>query len=806
MLSLVAALYIRDSDATYTQQVAPPDSQASQAMDRVAAVSPDGRLPDLETVVLRARRGTLADPLPHGQMTALIAEVSKLPGVLLVAEPTGPLGPAVLGITPVSDDQRTAMIAVMMKGGALSPNRGAVRHLIETARAYDGPELQVEMSGPGTTMIQSGHVSTTPLIFAVLVGLILVGAALRSQPGIVVCLISGAAAALLAVAATAWLAHKTIMTPFAPIVTGMLAFGICLGGAVVVVYRMQSALLRGEHRVQAAVSVTASSGAAMAAGGLSLTIATLIIGGLGLSGFGGIAFAAATVGAITSLVMLTLLPALIAASGTRLLGWTDRHYLSTAGTGLGRRPGLRSWWATLVGHYPAPVALAAGILLLGLAAQISGVRLGGGDDGTEPTSMTTRRAYDLISDGFFPGMNGPILVAVDQTAGARGGGRTVPAADIAAAIKATPGVMVTGVSIDDAKHGIAVVRVLPAAGPRTRQASDLVRKLREDVLPAVLHGSVTTADVGGPTALFDDAAADFRAGLPMLLFIVLVSVAMATFLVVPSAALAAVLGACATLSVLASTGALRMLFQSNGPAQRLGVTVSPVEPYVLVPIIVAVFGLAPGMNLILLMRLGERSQAGPGHSPAASQPSIRNGARRSLIRSSRDGIRHGHADLGHIVLTMNMVMLIVFAAIAAQPPRALKMMGLGLAAGVAVEALLLRMAIIPAAAHLCRLRQVGTTPRNDQQITVGGVRLTVPTVPILVGFPLGWQGSRWRNPSPTRDSIPVPNSPRTPDQTGARASTGTANHRALYRYRSRIPRHRTSPASGRPESLPNSRR
>ncbi|CAI7976720.1 putative drug exporter of the RND superfamily [Frankia sp. Hr75.2] len=715
LVALVPAVhYIRDGGARYTQEVAPAGSESARAMDGVARASPGRHLPDVETIVVRARRGTVDGGRARDRITALVAEVGRLPGVTFVADPAGPLGAATAGVDPISADRRTALISVLMDGGALEPDLDDVHRVIEASRAYDGPELQVEASGSGATMIGSAQLSLAPLVVAAFAALVLLGVTLRSRLGMLVCLLPAAVCTLLAVAVTARLSHTTQLPPFAPVTAAVLAFGTCLGSAVVVVHRAQSALLNGQNRLQAAASATTSTGAAVAVGGLGVSLALLAVAALGLSGFGGLALAAAGSAALAVLVVLTLLPALVAAGGVRLLSWAERHYLAMAGAGLARRPGVRSWWAAQVGRYPAPVVVAAGVLLMSLANQTDGLRVGGGDAGTDPTSMTTRRAYDLISEGFFPGLNGPILVAVDRgdPRSVPGGGRIVQPGEVAAVLRATPGVRTAAVSLDDPRLGPAIVRVLPAAAPRSPQASDLVRRMRDDVLPTALRGSVTNAAVGGPTAMFDDAASSFRSTLPLFLAVVLLTIGLVTFAVAGSIPLASVLGAAAVLSVLASAGMLRVFFQDEEIARRLGVMTSPAEPFVLVPIMLAVFGLAPGMNLVLLTRL----RAGGGTDPAGSGTGTgrggalrgigrafarrRDGARPDPIRDGRDAVRRGHADLGHVVLTMNFVMLFVFLAIAAQPSRTLKMLGCGLAIGVAVDAVVLRAAILPASVHL----------------------------------------------------------------------------------------------------------
>jgi uncharacterized membrane protein YdfJ with MMPL/SSD domain len=193
-------------------------------------------------------------------------------------------------------------------------------------------------------------------------------------------------------------------------------------------------------------------------------------------------------------VILTLLPALLAICGPRLLGWTERQHLTTSGRGLSHPPGLRARWAGLVHRRPLVAACAAGLLLVVLAAPAVTLKLGGADDGAESTSSTTRRAYDLLSADFFPGLNGPMIVAVELGPAASA---VYPDA-LLAALGRTPGVERAAVNVNNAKAGVAVIRVFPAVGPRSPAATALLSRLREQVIPQALAGSGSRARLARP--------------------------------------------------------------------------------------------------------------------------------------------------------------------------------------------------------------------------------------------------------------------------------------------------------------------
>ncbi len=444
VLLLPAVFFVIAGHAQYSHDVSVPGSESQRAMNLARKVIPGGVLPDTEQIVLHARRGTLADPLVHQQVEELLADVGKLPGVLTVADPFGPLGRTVLGVSPVSADGRTAVAPVIMKASALELDLGAIRRVSATARSYSGPELQVGLGGPGATALTSAGVPIRPLLAALAVALAVLCPTLRSRVAAMIAAVVAAMATVTTVAVTTVLSHYVLTTPFAALLGGMIALGVSLGGSVLVVYRAQTALARGVSPVDAATEAMVKSVAALASGGVCLSVAMTGVLLLNLGPLTGVALAAGVAGVLSALVTLTLLPALLVLGGTRMLGWLGRHSLTTTGRGLPHRPGVRWWWARQVGCHPAVAVAAACVLLVALAAPVVTLRLGGGDAGAEPTSATARRAYDVVSRDFFSGLNGPMLVVVDRGEGSR----TVTVTDVVTALNTTPGVKHAYASFD----------------------------------------------------------------------------------------------------------------------------------------------------------------------------------------------------------------------------------------------------------------------------------------------------------------------------------------------------------------------
>ncbi|WP_007507263.1 MMPL family transporter [Pseudofrankia saprophytica] len=435
-----------------------------------------------------------------------------------------------------------------MKGSALHPDRATAQRLVATARSYDGPNLQVEIAGPDAVAVNATTISWWPILIALAAALLLLGATLRSRGAVAVCAVTTSVATVTALAIAVLLSHATTMTLYAPLLAAVVAAGTSLGGAVVVVHRAQSWLREGAGALEAVTRAAAQAGFAIACGGFCVTLAMDGVVALGLPFFNGVALGSAAAGTATGLVILTLLPALLAICGPRLLGWTERHHLTTSGRGLRHPPGLRAWWAGWVHRRPRVAACAAGLVLLALAAPALTLKLGGADDGAESTSSTTRRAYDLLSTDYFPGLNGPMLVTVDL---GRAPSAVSPDA-VAAALARTPGVARAAVNLNNAQAGVAVIRVFPTAGPRSPDTTALLHRLRGQVIPRVLAGTGSRAYIGGSTALFVDMAANFHGATTGFLAVVLLTVLGCGLLMLRSATIAAALALTSALAILAA--------------------------------------------------------------------------------------------------------------------------------------------------------------------------------------------------------------------------------------------------------------
>jgi RND superfamily putative drug exporter len=299
--------------------------------------------------------------------------------------------------------------------------------------------------------------------------------------------------------------------------------------------------------------------------------------------------------------------------------------------------------------------------LLALSAPLLDLRLGFADAGTDPGTATSRQAYDLLSEGFGPGFNGPLVVVV------RGGAAAVPVAQ--QALRSATGVAAV------TPGGAGTILVFPASAPQAAGTTDLVERLRADVLPAVAAATGATFLVGGSTAAVVDFAAAVANRLPAFVGVVVGLSALLLLVVFRSLLIPVKAAVLNLLSVGAALGVVTLVFQHG----LLGEQPGPIEAYVPVMIFAIVFGLSMDYEVFLLARMHEAWRRQP--DPAAA-------------------VTEGLATTGRVVTAAAAIMVVVFGAFLLSPDRMLRQFGLGLATAVLLDAVVIRCLIVPAVMQL----------------------------------------------------------------------------------------------------------
>jgi RND superfamily putative drug exporter len=454
---------------------------------------------------------------------------------------------------------------------------------------------------------------------------------------------------------------------WAPLLGAMVGLGVGIDYALFIVTRHRDNLARGlpvEESVGSALA-TAGKPVVVAGGIVVVAILGLVVAGVPFMTAGGIAVSVVVL--VMVCVSVTLLPALLGLAGHRI----NRR---------GRRPGRsgadvpvsRGWsrWIRHVTRNPWPYAVGVTVLLLALAAPVVALRAGIPDDGALPEARTERQAYDLIAQGFGPGSNGPVVIAVDMA------GDPAVVDTVVNAVAADPGIAAVGSSEIHPGADVAVVVAIPTTGPQDAATHETVERLRADVLPNALAGSAARAHVGGQTANFADVGARVNERLPVLIAAVLAMSFVLLMLVFRSVLVPLKAVGLNLLSIGAAYGVMVMVFQWGWAAGLIGLeSTVPIVSFIPMFMFAILFGLSMDYEVFLLSRVREEYVA---------------------TGDNRTSIVNGIAKTGRVITSAALIMISVFFAFVLGEDASTKMFGLGLATAIFVDATLVRMVLVPA--------------------------------------------------------------------------------------------------------------
>jgi RND superfamily putative drug exporter len=373
---------------------------------------------------------------------------------------------------------------------------------------------------------------------------------------------------------------------------------------------------------------------------------------------------------------VTLLPALLGFMGTRVLSRRERRRLTEQGP---VEVQVAGFWARLGGYVsrrPALLAVSAGLIMVLLAVPALSMRLGFSDAGNGPATSTDRRAYDLMSEGFGPGSNGPLLLVAQMGSASD----AAALAQLTETLESEPGVA-TVVSYPIPEDSpLAVAQVIPTTSPQDAETSALISQLRDHVIPAAEEGTGLRVLVGGHTAAADDFSGVITDKLPLFLAIIvamgflLLFVAFRSFVVPFTAAVMNL------LSAAASFGVVVLIFQWGWGSEFLGLgRAGPVEAFQPVLMLAVLFGLSMDYQVFLVSRMHEEWV----HT-----------------KDNRRAVIMGQAATGRVITAAAAIMICVFGAFIFGGQRVIAQFGVGLATAVFLDAFVLRTILVPALMHV----------------------------------------------------------------------------------------------------------
>jgi putative drug exporter of the RND superfamily len=545
--------------------------------------------------------------------------------------------------------------------------------LIAAAEANDGGGLEIKLGGDPIYQAQG---STPPegigFLAAAIVLLIAFGSIVAAGLPLAIALIglgisSGGLIVLLA---------NVIEVPdWTTAVSGLIGIGVGIDYSLLVLTRFRAAMHEGKDRHDAVVEAVSTAGRSVIIAGATVVISVLGLFLTGLPYMYGVAISASLAVLVVMLAAVTLLPALLSYLGPRV----DRLRIPFLGRALkaegdGESPAAR--WSHAVQRRPWTAAIAAAALLLALAAPALGMRLGFPDAGNDPPDTMTRQAYDLLSEGFGPGTNGPLVIAAEMPDRA-----ATPEIDsFAKRLRGEPGVaFVPDPQINEAGDA-AIITVIPTTSPQDQATEDLVNRLRDDVVPEQLRAAGITAQIGGVTAALEDQSEYTKDRLPLFtagvvgLSFLLLLVAFHSPLISLKAAIMNL------LSVGAAYGVMTLVAKGGAVGGLIGIDHEvPVAPFMPVMMFAILFGLSMDYEVFLISRIREEY--------------LKDG-------DTRRAVADGLAKTARVITAAAAIMVVVFLAFIAAPDVFLKLFGIGLAVAIFLDATVVRMVLVPAVMQL----------------------------------------------------------------------------------------------------------
>ncbi|MFE2017398.1 MMPL family transporter [Streptomyces sp. NPDC059499] len=671
----------------YSDNFAIPGTQSQDGLDVLKAHAPQAGGYSSQVVLHDP-----SDPLSavSSEVSTVVASLQKLPDVLSVQNPLSSDTPTTTpNVGPLSTDGKTAYITVRFSVQPSTLGDGYLDGVDAAVQPLRAKGVEVEYGGSlGELARPEANDRTSEAIgFAVAVLVLLIGfgsllAALLPLVTALICVVFGLALlGLLAAAMTFATVSPTLAT--------MIGIGVGIDYALFLVTRHRQNLMDGRDPVTAAGMATATSGRAVLLSGCTVIIALCGLWVSGISFIGKLGLAAAVTVVTAVLGALTLVPAMLGLIGRHIdrihvrkpVAETEPDPEPAAGTGTtaGKAaPGSGGTWhryAQRVERRPWWFLTGGVVVLAVLAIPLFSIQLGHIGDGADPKSFTDRRAYDLMTSAFGPGSNGPLTIVIDQSAVAQDDRSALESQAEQALTKVPNAALITPLT-PTSDGDVLTATAYSVAAPQDEKTTELTNHLTDDVLPDAVSGTSADTYVTGTTAAQVDFLDIVSSRLPLIIVVVVglaFLVILAVFRGVLVALKAAVLN---VLSIAASYGVVVAVFQWGWGGPALGVSGDvPIESYVPMMMFAIVFGLSMDYEIFLLTRIHEawlRTQ-----DPKAS-------------------VAHALEITARVITCAALIMVSVFAAFLISDNIVVKMLGLGLAASVLIDATVVRLLLVPA--------------------------------------------------------------------------------------------------------------
>ena len=622
-------------------------------------------------VVFHVPNGTISGGPAASAVTASLDAMATVPHVVQLA-------PAL--VKRVSSDGTTVLATIQFDDQVRALPRSVYYEVVATTEVATDAGVQVEFGGQFPQLMEQPSLSGTEgigLLAAMVILLFAFGSVIAMGLPIGTALFGLGAG----IAAITCLSAFVEMPSTSEMLASMIGLGVGIDYALFIITRHRAGLHRGLTVEDASGRSIATAGQAVliAGGTVVIAICGLAVAGIPMITFMGIGAAIVVAVMVTS--SLTLLPALMGFAGHNI----DRFGLPgtkrvSEGSTTNVDGEYQGWarWAQHVSRHPVVYLFVGLAIMLTLAAPILDLRLGQTDSSQSPTSSTLRRSYDLLAEGFGPGFNGPFVLAVNLEGATLSPEKVVE--QLSAALTAEPDVAeIARVAVGpDGKA--AVIQVIPKSAPQDKETSELIARLRSSVLPDAVAVTGGTVYVGGQTATFIDLSDRVADRLPLFIGCV-VGLSFLLLMIVFRSILVPLKAAIMNLlSIGAAYGVIVAVFQWGWGAELFGVYQSlPIVSFIPMFMFAILFGLSMDYEVFILSRIREEYN----HSG-----------------DNTESVIVGITATARVITSAALIMISVFISFVFGGEPTIKMMGLGLATAVFVDATIIRMVLVPASMRL----------------------------------------------------------------------------------------------------------
>lgn len=698
--------------AAFDSEFSTPTSESTQGFDVVKEYFPGAGSAFGGSIVFTSDAG-VDRPEVRAAVAELLAQVDQIDDVAVVS----PFGP--FGANQISADGTVAFAQVNLEV-AVDQSRTAAMGKQIRALLPEVPGVTFELGGAVFGEFKTPKAELIGLAFAIVILIFAFGSVLAMGLPVGVAL-AGVGTGGLGVVTL--LSNGVSIPEFAPLIGIMIGLGVGIDYALFIVTRYRELTRYGASPLEATMGALDTAGRAVVFAGLTVVVSLLGMLLIGLEFVAGMGIAAATTVAVTLLASITLLPAVLGVAHsrvevTRWRGLITAGFaaLSLLGVGLGLnalaafgavmavvtliaglalkplrkvvpprqekllRDTLAYRWSRLIQARPWRfLALGGGALVL-MMLPVFSLRLGFSDEGNMSPDTSARRAYDIISSGFGPGYNGPLLVVVelnDPTDFA-----AVPA--LAAALAADPGVATVASPFpsdltDPSRSRAVLLQAIPTTSPQDEVTERTVQRLRSEVIPAAFSGTTATAYLTGAVPANIDFT-NYLSGRILVFFGAVLGVSFLLLAMVFRSVLVPLKAVLMNVaSIAAAYGVVVAIFQWGWLSGIFGVEPAPIEPFVPMMLFAIVFGLSMDYEVFLLSRVREEFD--------------RTG-------DAANSVADGLAATARVISAAAAIMVVVFGAFLLEDDRIVKLFGVGLAVAVLLDATLVRMLLVPATMEL----------------------------------------------------------------------------------------------------------